>query len=297
VVTDSSVLMQDSVTITRQSASNLALSFIILGREKREAMEVLYAFCREVDDVADDDSRSVEERRCNLKCWRDDVRRACDGNEPQKTLNKELKPIVEKYGLDFSLFDELIRGVEMDLSQDRCKTWEDLDLYCHRVASVVGLLSIEIFGYCDKGCCKYAHHLGRALQLTNILRDVRNDAARSRIYLPVETLKKHNVDEIEVLNLNYTDGFYQVALEVAARARDHYQKATEVLPEIDRRSMIAAESMGAVYWQLFKRIERERFNVFGEEPIRLRKLHKIWLILRTWFRVRSGSKMPNYGMG
>jgi len=288
--------MQDSVTITRQSASNLALSFIALGREKRKAMAVLYAFCREVDDVADEDSHSVEERRDNLKCWRDDVRRACEGDEPKKALNKELKPVAEKYGLPFSLFDELIQGVEMDLNQDRYKSWEDLDLYCHRVASVVGLLSIEIFGYRDKGCCKYAHHLGRALQLTNILRDVRNDAARSRIYLPIEILKKHNVDEADVLNLKYTDGFYQVASEVAARARDHYQKAAESLPEIDRHSMVAAESMGAVYWQLFRRIECKRFSVLGAEPIRLRKFHKIWLVLRTWGRIRLGSKMSNYGV-
>ena len=288
--------MRDSASITRKSASNLALSFIALGREKRKAMAVLYAFCREVDDLADEDSRSLEERRISLKFWRNDVRRACNGEEPEMALNKELKQVVEKYGLSFDLFDELIRGVEMDLDQDRYRSWEDLDLYCHRVATVVGLLSIEIFGYQDRDCCKYAHHLGRALQLTNILRDVRNDATRSRIYLPIEIMKKHNVEEADVLNLNYSDGFYEVAAEVAARARDHYQKATENLPEIDRRSMVAAESMGAVYWRLFRLMERRRFHVLDAEPVRLRKCHKIWLVLCTWLRVRLGSKKPNYGL-
>lgn len=287
--------MQDSATITRQSASNLALSFIALGREKRDAMAVLYAFCREVDDVADEDTRPVEERRARLGEWRADIRRACDGGEPEFPINREMRPVAEQYQLPFELFDELIQGVEMDLDRDRYKTWEELDLYCHRVASVVGLLSIEIFGYRDKGCREYARHLGRALQLTNILRDVRGDAGRGRIYLPGDELKKHGVDESGLLKLKYSDAFHEVAAEMAIRARGHYQKAAGALPGCDRRNMVAAESMGAVYWRLLRCMEQKRFRVLDGETIRLGKPRKLWLVFRTWWRIRVGSAKPNYG--
>ncbi|MBO35890.1 MAG: squalene synthase HpnD [Verrucomicrobiales bacterium] len=288
--------MQDSATITRKSASNLALSFFALGREKRDAMAVLYAFCREIDDVADEDSRPVDERRAQLAEWREDVRRACNGGDPEIPVNREMRSVAKRYGLSFDLFDELIRGVEMDLDRDRYESWEELDLYCHRVASVVGLLSIEIFEYSDSACHEYAHHLGRALQLTNILRDIRNDAERGRIYLPRCELNRHRVDETDLLSFHYSDGFHEVAAEAAVRARGHYQKAAEVLPVVDRRNMVAAESMGAVYWRLLRLMEKMRFQVLDGPPMRLSKQEKIWLVFRTWWRVRFGSIQPNYGL-
>lgn len=287
--------MQTSQAITRRSSSNLAFAFIALGREKKEAMSVLYAFCREVDDVADEDSRPVEERRAVLAEWREDVRCSCNGGDPQMPVNRELRLVTEKYGLPFELFDELIRGVETDLDQDRYETLEDLDQYCYRVASVVGLLSIEIFGYRDPASRDYAVHLGKALQITNILRDIRNDAKRGRIYLPREELERCGVDEESLLALHYSQEFHQAAASMAVRARVHYQKAFGLLPAEDRRAMVAAESMGAVYWNLLRELERNRFQVFAEPQVRLGKLHKIWLILRTWLRVRLDSGKPNYG--
>lgn len=287
--------MQQSQAIIRKSASNLALAFILLPRPKRDAMSALYAFCREVDDVADEESVPVAERRAGLAAWRADVQRACAGGSPEFPVNRELQSVIQEFKLRFDLFDELIKGCEMDLETKRYETHEQLDLYCYRVASVVGLLSIEIFGYQNSACREYAVHLGRALQLTNILRDVRTDAERGRIYLPLAELKQFNVTEAEILQHQYTDRFAKLAASVAARARNYYRLARETLPAEDRRAMVAAELMGSVYWRLLRKLEAKQFNVLGPEPTRLSKPHKLALILQSWIRFASGAVTPNYG--
>jgi phytoene synthase len=287
--------MQESRTITRKSASNLALAFILLPRSKRDAMSVLYAFCREVDDVADDESIPVEKRREQLASWRADVRRACGNETPQLAVNRELQPMIRQYRLPFEYFDELIRGVEMDLDIKRYATYEQLELYCYRVASVVGLLSIEIFGYQKPSCRDYAIYLGKALQLTNILRDVRTDAERGRIYLPLSELARYHVREEEIFAFEYSPRFRELAAGVAGHARHFYELARDTLPAGDRRSMMAAELMGSVYWRLLRKLERREFNVFGPELTRLNKGQKCLLILRTWYRLISGAVAPNYG--
>src|SRR5688572_1224349 len=147
--------MEASQSITRRSASNLALAFVLLPKAKRQGMSALYAFCREVDDIADDESLPVEERRRQLAAWRADVSRACGGDMPELAVIRELQPFITKHHLPFALFDELIRGVEMDLEIKRYQTMDDLEQYCYRVASVVGLLSIEIFGYKNSACRDY----------------------------------------------------------------------------------------------------------------------------------------------
>ena len=288
--------MQESRTITRKSASNLALAFVLLPRPKRDAMSVLYAFCREVDDVADDESVPVEKRRAGLAAWREDVRRACEKKSPEFPVNQELEPIIAQYHLPFSLFDELVRGVEMDLDTKRYQTYEELEQYCYRVASVVGLLSIEIFGYKDAACRDYAVYLGKALQLTNILRDVRADAERGRIYLPLAELQKFNVTPDEILRGVWSDRFEKLAENVAQQARKFYRLARETLPAADRRSMAVAELLGSVYWQLLRKLERGQFQVFGPRPTRLSKGQKILLIFRTWFRLIMGGAVPDYGI-
>jgi phytoene synthase len=287
--------MEESRTITRKSASNLALAFVLLPKPKRDAMSALYAFCRGVDDVADEDSTPPEKRREQLAAWRADVRRACGNDPPQFPVNRELQPVIRQYRLPYELFDELINGCEMDLDTRRYETHAQLELYCHRVASVVGLLSIEIFGYRNPACRDYAIHLGKALQLTNILRDVRTDAERGRIYLPLAELARFKVPEEEILRFEYSERFRELAAGVAQRARQFYQRARETLPAEDRRAMIAAELMGSVYWRLLRKLESRRFNVFGPEPTRLNKVQKLFLILRTWFRLASGAMAPNYG--
>ncbi|MBC8324270.1 MAG: presqualene diphosphate synthase HpnD [Verrucomicrobia subdivision 3 bacterium] len=289
--------LEASRAITRRSASNLALSFVALDKRRRNAMSALYAFCRQVDDVADDETQPREQRAATLQDWREDIRRACEGGQPRTQVNQALQPVIEQYALKFEYFDELIRGMEMDLAQDRFETREELDCYCYRAASVVGLLSIEIFGYRNDACQQYAVHLGKALQLTNILRDVGNDAARGRIYLPVSDMEKYGVDPQSLLDLKYSAAFHNLAAATAVRARSHYQMASELLPAADRRAMVAAEAMGAVYWRLLRRMENNKFRVFGPRPTRLGRVHKLALVFGTWWRIKTGSNRPNYGCG
>ena len=288
--------MQQSRDITQRSASNLALAFVLLPREKRNGMSALYAFCREVDDVADDESLPVEVRRQQLAEWRADVRAACSGGSPRFTVNRDLQEVIRRHpGLTFELVDDLLRGGEMDLDVKRYADYAALEQYCYRVASVVGLLSIEIFGYRNAVTRDYAIYLGKALQLTNIVRDVRSDAERGRIYLPLEELARHQVSEGEILEGDYSPRFRALAGSVAARAKGFYKLARETLPREDRRSMAAAELMGSVYWRLLQKLEARGFNVFGPHPTRVSKGQKVLLILRTWYRIFSGAVVPNYG--
>jgi len=287
--------MQHSRAITRKSASNLALAFILLPRARRDAMSALYAFCREVDDVADEDSLPVAQRREQLSAWREDLQRACSNLAPTMPTNQELQPVIRQFGLKYELFDEVIKGCEMDLVTLRYRDYEELELYCYRVASAVGLLSIDIFGYREPATRDYAIHLGKALQLTNILRDVKNDAARGRIYLPQTELKRFGVSEQEILDSVYSDRYLDLAQHVAARARHCYQLARTTLPPADRQAMVAAELMGSVYWELLQKLERGGFNVFGPRPLKLSKARKITLILRSWLRYATGVQHSDYG--
>jgi phytoene synthase len=287
--------MQQSLAITQKSASNLALAFVLLPKAKRDGMSALYAFCREVDDIADTESVSAEQRRSQLAAWRADVRRACGTELPEMAVNRELQPVIRQYHLPFEYFDALLQGVEMDLDIKRYETYKELELYCYRVASVVGLLSIEIFGYREPACRDYAIYLGKALQLTNILRDIRADAQRGRIYLPLSELARFQVAPEEILRLEYSESFVRLAGSVAERARHFYRLARETLPAADRRAMVAAELMGLVYWYLLRKLERKRFQVFGPDLTRLSKGQKLLLIARTWWRFISGAVTPAYG--
>ncbi len=288
--------MQESRAITRKSASNLALAFVLLPKTKRDGMSALYAFCRAVDDIADEESTPVCERRAQLAEWRADVRRACGTELPRFPVNRELQEVIHRYGLPFEHFDALLQGVEMDLDRNRYTDYDQLELYCYRVASVVGLLSIEIFRYTDPACRQYAVYLGKALQLTNILRDVRTDAERGRIYLPLAELEKFRVAPEEILRLEYSDRFCSLAGSVADRAKQFYRLARQTLPAADRRSMVAAELMGSVYWRLLRKLESQRFDVFGPTPPRLGKTQKLMLIIRAWWRFTFGRTVPAYGI-
>jgi phytoene synthase len=248
-----------------------------------------------VDDVVDNDSVPIEQRRQQLIAWQADVQRACGNETPQFTVNRELQPVIRQFKLPFALFNELIQGCEMDLEITRYENYEQLEGYCYRVASVVGLLSIEIFGYKNPACRDYAVYLGKALQLTNILRDVRSDAERGRIYLPQTEIARFNVREEEILRFEYSDRFQKLAASVAERAKHFYKLAQQTLPAEDRRAMVAAELMGSVYWRLLQKLEARGFDVFGPQPTKLSKPQKLALIFRTWFRFFSGTATPNYG--
>lgn len=284
-----------SSEITRKSASNLALAFILLPVRKRAAMSALYAFCREVDDVADEDSLPLAERRRRLLTWRNDIRAACQGGAPLLPVNRELQPFIREFGLPLNLFEALLDGVEMDLETLRYPDYATLERYCYHVASVVGLLSIEIFGYRDPRCRDYAVALGQALQFTNILRDVGNDALRGRIYLPQVELDRCGVSPEAVLKRQASAGFTRVCEAVHARAVGFYRDARRLLPESDRKAMIAAELMGSVYWDLLVKLEQNGFPVLDRHPVRLGKGRKLALIFLAWCRVSLGLPFANYG--
>ena len=259
-----------AANITRQSKSNLALAFISLGRERKRDINIFYAFCRVVDDIADSSKLNVAEKRQRLAAWREMLRSAIPG-EP--ALAHEVRCLIDKYSLSIEMLEEIISGVEMDLSISRYATFEELRVYCYRVASVVGLVSIEIFGYQNPACKEYALQLGLALQMTNIIRDVGKDLRNGRIYLPQEDLARYEYSEAELRDRQYNERFVRLMKFEAERARQFFSSAAASLPPEDRRSMVAARIMGSVYRGLLRRMELDKFHVF-EKEYRLSKLEK-----------------------
>jgi phytoene synthase len=260
----------NAAKITRQSKSNLALAFISLGGERRRDITDFYAFCRVIDDIVDSSQLSTEEKRLRLFAWRN-MLRAPVIDEP--ILAREVRRLIDKYSLDPAMLDEIIAGVEMDLSISRYETFDQLRIYCYRVASVVGLVSIEIFGYRNPACKEYAVQLGLALQTTNIIRDVGKDLRDGRIYLPQEDLAQFEYSEAELQDRQYNDRFVRLMEFEAARAREFFTRAAALLPPEDRRSMVAAEIMASIYGGLLRRMEDDGFHVFDTD-YRLGKMEK-----------------------
>jgi 15-cis-phytoene synthase len=278
----------DAAQITRASKSNLALAFVALPRERRGDISTFYAFCRIVDDIADEPGDPVV-KQAGLDAWKRAVAEKFDG-EP--ALAAAVREVIAKYALPVAQFREIIAGMEMDLHGAAYATWEDLRLYCHRVASVVGLVSIEIFGCGDPRSREYAGHLGLALQLTNILRDVGQDLANEgRVYLPAEDLARFKVTREDLAAHRRDERFLALMDFETTRARDFYAKARQCISSTDRRALVAAEIMSAIYSRLLDKMQRDRFRVF-DRRYALPKWRKIALILRTTVATRmarSGS--------
>jgi phytoene synthase len=270
----------NAATITRQSKSNLALAFISLGRERKRDITVFYAFCRVIDDIADSSELNVVEKRVRLAKWRQ-MLHATTQDEP--LLARDVRRLIAKYSLPTGMLEEIIAGVEMDLSTLRYPTFEELRIYCYRVASAVGLVSIEIFGYRNQRCKQYAIELGLALQMTNIIRDVRKDMENGRIYLPQEDLARFHYSETEMMQRYYNERFVQLMEFQARRARQFFANAAAALPAEDRRAMTPAEIMGSVYRGLLRRIELDKFRVF-EKDYHLTKIEKAGRIAAQLFK-------------
>ena len=273
----------EAQNITRASKSNLALAFVALPRERRDDITTFYAWCRVIDDIADDPGQSVEERRAALDLWRHALRQLTPG---ESILAVPVRTLVEKYRLPVAHFDEIIAGVEMDLTGVSYETWDDLRLYCHRVASVVGLISIEIFGCRDPQAVEYAEQLGLALQLTNILRDVGEDFANGgRIYLPREDLARFHYTAEDLAAKRHNEAFLALMRFEAARARDFYAAAVKARPPGDRRALVAAEIMRAIYRRLLERMVSDDFHVFTQR-YSLGRLTKLSLIASAVVRAQ-----------
>ena len=268
--------------IANKSRSNLAFALSALPRQRRDDMITFYAFCRVVDDIADDPALAMDDKRETLEEWRNGV---LHGFPSPDELQTELMALPGRYGIDPALFAEIIDGVESDLKRVRYETFEDLLSYCYKVASVVGLVSIRIFGCSNDRSASYAVDLGYALQLTNIIRDVGEDARNDgRIYLPLEDLRRFNVTEDEILAGTYSERFTNLMSFEYDRARSYYESARTLLPVEDRRHMISAEMMAQVYREILEKIARGGFRVLHQR-VGLSKLRKLGIL--ACYRVRG----------
>ncbi len=270
--------------VTKKHAKNFYYAFLFLPRAKREALYALYAFCRYCDDIADSDNVPLQ-RPALLQAWRQELEN-CYAGRPGHPITHALQPVIEHYAIPKHYFEELMRGVEMDFSIQRYATFADLERYCYRVASVVGLLCIEIFGYTHPGVQVYARHLGTALQLTNIMRDVKEDAEHGRIYLPLEDLQAFHYTAEDLLQQRYTAEFVALMQFQAQRVEAYYQMAEACLLPGDKRCLVAAEIMAGIYRATLRKIARRRYRVFRGRTslpgvrkmlIALRIFLKIWL--------------------
>ncbi len=263
------------------SGSSFYYSFRFLGKDKRRAITALYAFCREVDDVVDECS-DAEVARTTLNWWRSEVA-AVYGGTPQHPVTQALVPIVKQFNMAQEHLLEIIDGMEMDLDQPRYADFKSLQLYCYRVASVVGLLSVGIFGYTDRQTLKYAHDLGIAFQLTNIIRDVGEDARRNRIYLPMDELAQFGVTAADILNGRESENFHKLMAFQIERAQRFYQQALDHLPAVDRKAQRTGLIMAAIYRAVLDEVVASGCHVL-KERVSLTSRYKLWLALKTWLK-------------
>jgi phytoene synthase len=261
------------------SGSSFYYSFLFLPRERRQAITALYAFCREVDDAVDECS-DAGVARMKLAWWRGEVAALYAGH-PTHPVTQALATSLTRFALPQEQLNEIIDGMEMDLGTVRYADFKSLHLYCYRVASVVGLLAAEIFGYQDRRTLKYAHDLGLAFQLTNIIRDVGEDARRGRIYLPQDELARFGVTEADILASRSSDGFRALMELQVARARDCYDRALAQLPPVDRRRQVAGLIMAAIYRTTLDEIANDGCRVLTHH-LKLPPLRKLWIAARTW---------------
>ncbi len=264
------------------SGSSFYYSFMFLPSDKRRAITALYAFCREVDDIVDE-CTDEQIARTTLNWWRIQIAEIYSG-KPQHPVAQALVPIVRQFNLAQEHLQEIIDGMEMDLAQVRYPDFKSLQLYCYRVASVVGLLSVEIFGYSNRATLKYAHDLGIALQLTNIIRDVGEDAQRNRIYLPLDEMQRFNVTAADILNHKESENFQHLMAFQVERARHYYQQALNHLPSADRKAQRTGLIMASIYRATLDEVVSSGCHVL-KERISLTPLRKLWLAWKTWISI------------
>jgi phytoene synthase len=262
-----------------QSGSSFYYSFLFLPPERRRAITALYAFCREVDDAVDEPSEASAARAA-LAWWRSEAGRLFAG-DPQHPVTRALAPWTATFGIGEAQLNEIMDGMEMDLNQTRYLDFAGLKLYCHRVAGVVGALAAGIFGYRNPKTLEYADRLGLAFQLTNIIRDVGEDARKNRIYLPLDELREFGVTAADLLAANYSDGFVRLMRFQAERARGCYDQALALLPAEDRAAQRPGLVMAAIYRTLLDEIADDDFQVLRQR-IALTPVRKLWIAWRTW---------------
>lgn len=265
---------------TQQSSSSFYYSFLFLSPDQRQAMTALYAFCREVDDVVDECSE-LQVAASKLNWWRQEVNELFNG-QPSHPVTRALKTSLTRYTLNQDYFQELISGMEMDLHTSQYPDFNALSLYCYRAAGVVGLLTIEILGYTNKQTIEYAKKLGTALQLINVLRDVKEDAERKRFYIPQDELRRFNVShkDLSAAKTTNTSNIVKLLEYQAHRAEQIYLEAFDNLPAEDRYAQRTGIIMAEIYYALLKKIQHKNYPVL-EQRIKVAKLKKLWIAWRT----------------
>ncbi len=271
---------------TKRSGSNFYYSFLFLPKARREAMYTVYAFCKAVDSAVDEPPAGSHPQD-ELKRWRSELDEVY-GGKPASPIAVALAHHVKRLSIPKAYFEELIKGVEMDLCQDRYGSFDELSLYCYRVASVVGLICLHIFGVTSARAQDYAVDLGMAFQLTNILRDLGTDASQGRIYLPLEDLRACGYSEQALLGRTYSPEFIAVMKQETARARNYYERAHTALMSLsrqERRALTVAEIMRGVYSRILAKIEASNFQVFGPR-VSLSTTHRLAIAVSIWLRTR-----------
>jgi phytoene synthase len=262
--------------------TSFSYSFLVLPNEQRQAIGLVWDFCRAVDDAVDEAPDELTAAN-EIGKWRDEVGRVFGAEAPQTSQGQHLKPVVASFSLSRLPFDDLVDGVEMDLRHTRYETFEELAGYCRRVASTVGLICIEIFGARDSRSRDYAFNLGLALQLTNIIRDIAVDLKNGRVYLPQEDLARFGVSEDDLRAGRVTPAMRDLLAHQCQRARQFYTAAAQAMPHAEGHKLIAAEIMGGIYFEILQRIERRRYDVFTE-LVRVPKAVRARIALTIWAR-------------
>ncbi|HPN37290.1 MAG TPA: presqualene diphosphate synthase HpnD [Melioribacteraceae bacterium] len=272
--------VNSAIDISEGSKSSFFYAFNLLPKPKRDAMNAVYAFCRKTDDIIDEGNEPDEIKYERLRKWRIEFEKSISGNSSYPLLNK-VADIIKQFNIPIEPFFELIIGMEMDLQNKRYLSFDDLVKYCYRVASTVGLMCIEIFGYKNKSTIDYAVNLGLALQMTNILRDVKVDAEKNRIYLPQEDLLETGYTEQDLFANVYNDKFIELMKKNANRAHNYFEKADYYLDPKDKSGLFPARAMQHIYYSLLKKIEKKNYDVYSQK-ISVSKLEKVYLAFGVW---------------
>ena len=271
-------------TIIKPPKSNFAYSFSLLPNEERDAINTVYAFCSYIDDIVDgtpnNSSEVLNKKLMRLQWWEKEIEKLYNHRLTSPVLAPFSK-VIDRFLIPQEYFFTLIDGVRTDLVKNRYETFDELKDYCYTVASVVGLITIEIFGYKHEETKNYAINLGYALQLTNILRDIKVDKAKNYIYLPLEDLERFNYSEQDIFDEKYNDNFINLMQFETKRNREYYHKARALLRSDERQNIISAEIMDAIYYRLLEKIELNHYNIYGKK-IRVSNAHKLLITLKHW---------------
>jgi phytoene synthase len=270
--------------IAKKSNSSFYYAFNLLPAEQRDAMNTVYAFCRQTDDIVDEGSVTDELKYEKLRKWRIELEKSLNGHSVYPIINK-LSKTIQKFNIPLEPFFDLLKGMEMDLQKKRYITFNDLRTYCYNVASTVGLMCIEIFGYRHPSAKDFAVNLGIALQLTNILRDIKKDAEKGRIYLPKEDLEKFNYYESDIFNNTYNENFQKMMKYQVERAREYFDTATSCLNLEDKKAMFAARAMQYIYYRMLNKIVDVDYDVYNK-MVNVSTFQKVGISLGVWAKYR-----------